>query len=201
MQCAGGARSVSAGVARRLRYDMSRGSEMFTGSRGLWGQWGPPWGSSFPFPGARPRARRGDIRAAILALLLERPMHGYEMIRELEARSGGAWRPSAGSIYPALQLLEDEGLIVGEQVEGKRRYSLTDRGRAEGERQGGEAPPWEQVCAGLDPAALKLPAAAFRVGAAAMQVAGTGTEQQVEQTLGVLAEARRRIYAILGEDG
>src|SRR6478736_4656246 len=73
-----------------------------------------------------PRARRGDVRAAILALLAEQPMHGYEMIKEIEERSGGYWRPSAGSIYPTLQLIEEEGLITGEESDGKRRFSLTD---------------------------------------------------------------------------
>ena len=83
------------------------------------------------------RAKRGDIRAAVLALLAEKPAHGYEMIKELEERTGGAWRPSPGSIYPTLQLLEDEGLIKGNESEGKRRFELTDEGRrADGERSG-----------------------------------------------------------------
>jgi DNA-binding PadR family transcriptional regulator len=76
-----------------------------------------------------PRARRGDVRAAMLALLGDRPMHGYEMIQEIEERTGGAWSPSAGSIYPTLQLLEDEGLIEGTESDGKRRFTLTDSGR------------------------------------------------------------------------
>jgi DNA-binding PadR family transcriptional regulator len=75
------------------------------------------------------RAKRGDVRSAILALLGEKPMHGYEMIQELEERSGGRWRPSAGSIYPTLQLLEDEGLVRAQEVEGKRVFDLTDAGR------------------------------------------------------------------------
>src|SRR5919106_4340668 len=83
---------------------------------------GPWWGHGGH------RARRGDVRTAILALLEERPMHGYEMIQQLEERSGGRWRPSAGSIYPTLQLLEDEGLVSGEEVDGKRVFSLTEAG-------------------------------------------------------------------------
>src|SRR6478672_10560969 len=75
-----------------------------------------------------PRARRGDVRAAVLALLAERPMHGYEMIKEIEERTDGAWTPSAGSIYPTLQMLEDEGLIRGEESDGKRRFTLTEEG-------------------------------------------------------------------------
>ena len=77
----------------------------------------------------RHRVRRGDVRSAILALLDDRPMHGYEMIQELEERTGGRWTPSAGSIYPTLQLLEDEGLVTAEEVDGRKVYSLTDSGR------------------------------------------------------------------------
>ena len=106
------------------------------GMHGGWGGgrrgWGPPFGPPFRGPGGG-RRRRGDVRAAILALLLERPMHGYEMIQELESRTSGAWRPSAGSIYPTLQLLEDEGLVAGEQSDGRRRFALTDAGRSEAE--------------------------------------------------------------------
>src|SRR5215831_5958389 len=90
-----------------------------------------------------PRARRGDVRAAVLALLAERPMHGYEMIKEIEERSGGAWTPSPGSIYPTLQMLEDEGLISGQEIEGKRRFTLTDAGKAEQESRAGEETPWD----------------------------------------------------------
>ena len=84
-----------------------------------------------------------NVRAAVLALLLERPMHGYEMITELESRTGGVWRPSPGSVYPTLQLLEDEGLIVSEESGGRKRFTLTEAGRAEAERAS-EPPPWEQ---------------------------------------------------------
>src|SRR5436190_4116105 len=91
------------------------------GRSGGFGPWGPWFGGR-----GGPRMRRGNVRAAILALLAERPMHGYEMIQELESRTNGLWRPSAGSIYPTLQMLEDEGLVSGEASEGKRRFSLTD---------------------------------------------------------------------------
>ncbi len=74
------------------------------------------------------RGRRGDVRAAILALLSERPMHGYEMLQELAERTQGLWRPSPGSLYPALQLLEDQGLVQSVEAEGRRRYELTDAG-------------------------------------------------------------------------
>src|SRR5262245_46404358 len=92
----------------------------------------------------RHRVRRGDVRSAILALLDDRPMHGYEMITELEERTGGRWRPSAGPIYPTLQLLEDEGLVSAEEVDGKRVFSLTEVGKQEvPDRTEGERP-WER---------------------------------------------------------
>ena len=93
--------------------------------RGAWH--GSPWGGR--------RARRGDVRTALLTMLAERPMHGYDLIRELENRSGGAWRPSPGSIYPTLQMLEEEGLIAGQDQDGKRVFTLTDTGRLEFEER------------------------------------------------------------------
>jgi DNA-binding PadR family transcriptional regulator len=163
-------------------------------ARGFGGR-GGPWGR---FPGG-PRARRGDVRAAILTLLLEKSMHGYEMIRELEARSGGFWRPSAGSIYPTLQLLEDEGLLASEETEGKRLYSLTDAGRTEAERLQKSTPPWQGVADEVSPPAFQLRDAAMQLAAAVLQVGHAGSEDQVKRALQILNEARRSIYAILGE--
>ena len=166
--------------------------------RGPWvgfGPWGPPFGGR----GGGPRVRRGNVRAAILALLTERPMHGYEMIQELEARTNGVWRPSAGSIYPTLQLLEEEGLVTGEESEGKRRFSLTDAGRAEAEALG--RPPWEEVADGGEAYASNLRESAFQLGAAIIQVVRTGSDDQIAKTRDVLNDARRRIYTVLGEDG
>jgi DNA-binding PadR family transcriptional regulator len=160
--------------------------------RGFRGAWGPPG----------PRARRGDVRAAVLALLAERPMHGYQVIQELESRSGGMWRVSPGSVYPTLQMLEDEGLITGEEVEGRRVYSLTEAGRARVEawRQEGQGAPWEEVAGGDGEPLRSLRAAAMQLGAAAMQVAHAGSKEQVERTVAILNEARRSIYGILAED-
>ncbi|MFB3738674.1 MAG: PadR family transcriptional regulator [Candidatus Velamenicoccus archaeovorus] len=155
---------------------------------------GPPWG------GGR-RARRGDVRTAILALLGEKPMHGYDLIRELEERSGGAWRPSPGSVYPTLQMLEDEGLITGQEHDGKRVFSLTDAGRKEleerRERDGGAAP-WE--VGGFGEAVGQLRDAMFSLGAAVMQVGRTGTDAQRKEAAEILAEARKKLYTLLAED-
>src|SRR6266567_4286449 len=96
------------------------------GFGGGFGGWGGPFGpGGF---GRGPKVGRGDVRAAILVLLTEGPMHGYQVIHELTDRSGGMWRPSPGSVYPTLQLLEDEGLVRSEEVEGKRIFQLTEAG-------------------------------------------------------------------------
>jgi DNA-binding PadR family transcriptional regulator len=145
-----------------------------------------------------PRARRGDVRAAVLALLAERSMHGYEMIQELDQRTGGVWRPSAGSIYPTLQLLEDEGLIRGEESEGKRRFELTDEGREQGKAGEGQLP-WETVTAGVDPQQIQLRRSFHQLRAAARQVAEAGDEDQATRVRELLDETRRQIYAILAE--
>jgi DNA-binding PadR family transcriptional regulator len=158
-----------------------------------------PWG----FPGrgrGRRRLGRGNVRAAILALLAERPMHGYEMIQELESRTGGVWRPSPGSVYPTLQLLEDENLVTSEVVEGRKRFALTETGRAEAERHA-ERAPWDEATEGIAPVAFGLRSAIFQVGEAAWTVASAGTEAQQARALEVLNESRRRLYAILAEDG
>jgi DNA-binding PadR family transcriptional regulator len=144
------------------------------------------------------RARRGDTRAAVLALLAERPMHGYEMIKELEDRTGGVWVPSAGSIYPALQLLEDEGLIKGTESEGRRRFELTNDGRKEQEsREGGV--PWEAVTAGYDPEFLRLRRSMLQLRASASQAVDAADSDQLRRIREVLDETRRKIYGILAE--
>src|SRR3990172_11382289 len=90
-----------------------------------------PWAARGRFFGP------GEVRLALLSLLAARPQHGYELMRSLEERSGGTYRASAGTIYPTLQQLEDEGLVRSESIEGKRVYRVTDAGRAEVEREAG----------------------------------------------------------------
>jgi DNA-binding PadR family transcriptional regulator len=159
----------------------------------------PPFQPPRGFRGGR-RARRGDIRMALLALLAERSMHGYEMLRELEQRSGAMWRPSAGSIYPTLQLLEDEGLIKGKEVDGKRTYSITEAGKKElqarAKDRDGEMP-WEGDRDGGKPRELRE--AAMSAGEAAMQVARVATPEQMDRALAILVDARRKLYALLAE--
>ncbi|HVO53687.1 MAG TPA: PadR family transcriptional regulator [Solirubrobacterales bacterium] len=146
------------------------------------------------------RARRGDVRAAVLALLAERPMHGYEMIKELEERTEGAWAPSAGSIYPTLQMLEDEGLIRGEESDGKRRFTLTDEGRAEQQEKAGETTPWDAVRADAAPEQLQLAASMKKLHHAIRQSFMAADEGQQKRVRDLLDETRRKIYAILAEE-
>jgi DNA-binding PadR family transcriptional regulator len=141
--------------------------------------------------------RRGDIRVVLLSALLEGPAHGYEIIRRLEERSGGVWRPSAGSVYPTLQLLEEEGLLSSEDQGGKRVYSLTDAGREEASQA--TDLPWDRP-PGAPRAAQSLRASVGSVAAAARQVVGVGTPEQVDKALALLNETRQKLYQLLAED-
>jgi DNA-binding PadR family transcriptional regulator len=138
------------------------------------------------------------VRAAILALLVERPMHGYEMIQEIAERTQDVWRPSPGSVYPTLQLLGDEGLIVGSQSEGSRKlFELTDEGRTAAQKI--KTPPWEDIGKGVDADRVDLRAALsqlFGAVAQAAQVAGAAQQQRV---VDIVHEARRKIYRILAD--
>jgi DNA-binding PadR family transcriptional regulator len=146
-----------------------------------------------------PRMGKGDVRAAVLALLVEQPMHGYQIIREIEERSHGNWKPSAGSVYPTLQLLADEGLITAEESNGRKTYALTDAG-SEAVANDGTSAPWETGRAGDGPSFAALPKAGIALAQATAQVGRTGTPEQIEQAVKVLDEARRRIYSILAQD-
>jgi DNA-binding PadR family transcriptional regulator len=170
---------------------------------------GPGFGPGFGFgPGGRRggwrrggpgRGRRGDVRAAILALLAERPMHGYEMIQQIAERSNGIWKPSPGSVYPTLQLLDDEGLITASETDGsKKLFELTEEGRAAAEKI--ETPPWDEIAEGADPGHIKLRAAVGQLFGAVWQSAHTANSEQQERIVEILNNARREVYGILGED-
>jgi len=171
------------------------------GHRGFRGPFGPhghgrPGGFGGPGGG---RARRGDVRAAVLRLLAEQPMHGYQIIQELSARSGGAWSPSAGSIYPTLQLLADEGLVTSEETGGKKVFSLTEAGTAAVAEIAEQPAPWDEA-ADSDSTVLGLREAASRLMHAIVQIGKTGSADQVARAVGVLTDARKKLYAILAED-
>ncbi len=154
-----------------------------------------------PFFGPGGRAARGDIRSAILTLLGEAPMHGYQVIGELTERSGGAWKPSPGSVYPTLQHMEDEGLVRSERAEGRNVYTLTDAGRSALAARAGRPAPWEEVASGLDIGLLELRDLVGQVAGAVKQIGHVGTPVQVESAKALLLEARRNLYRLLAEDG
>ncbi len=159
-----------------------------------------PWGRERGMRG--PRARRGDVRAAALALLAEQPMNGYQIIQEIGERSGGVWRPSPGSIYPALQQLEDEGLIRAEAGEGGRRaYQLTDEGRTYAAAHPDELnAPWDVVAGSAGGAAVEMRSLIGQVAMAAFQVISAGTDAQAAQARKVLTDTRKALYRILAAD-
>ncbi|MGP4054605.1 PadR family transcriptional regulator [Mycobacterium sp. 4D054] len=173
------------------------------------GGFGPGFGPGFGFgpggPGARRggprggRGRRGDVRAAILKLLIDRPMHGYEMIQEIHERSQQLWKPSPGSIYPTLQLLVDEGLLTATETEGsKKLFELTDDGRAAAEKI--ETAPWDEIAGEADPGAVSLRNAVGQLMGAVAQSAHAATPEQQQRIVDIVNNARREIYHILGED-
>ncbi|GAA1059913.1 PadR family transcriptional regulator [Agromyces bracchium] len=158
-----------------------------------------------------PRMGKGDVRAAVLALLAEKPMHGYQIITEIAERSGGAWKPSAGSVYPTLQLLADEGLITAEEEGGRKTYTLTEAGKADAEASADRGtPPWPTPPGssggsggsgggrdwGMSGA---LPKAGIELAQAAAQVGRSGTPDQVKEAVEVLEDARRKLYSILAQ--
>jgi DNA-binding PadR family transcriptional regulator len=162
------------------------------------GGYGGPGGFGGPGFGG-PRARRGNVQAAILALLAEQPMHGYQILQELAERTGGAWSPSPGSVYPTLQMLEDQGLLTSETSGGKRVFSLTDEGRSKVAEQP-EGAPWDQFTGEHGGNARQLREAIGGVAAAAIQVARTGSAEQIDTTLEILADTRKRLYRMLAEE-
>lgn len=147
--------------------------------------------------GRGPMVRRGDVRAAILVLLAEEPMHGYQIIQQLGERSGGMWRPSAGSVYPTLQQLEDEGMVKGEDREGRTVYSLTDAGRKAATEAAKSPAPWDMPGS---TEAIRLYDLFLPLGAAVAQVSAVGSPETLKEARAILIEARRSLYRLLAED-
>ena len=164
------------------------------GRRGMRGP-GGRWGEFGGWGGGR-RMRRGQIRTVILISLREEPAHGYEVMRRLEEMSGGLWRPSPGSVYPQLQMLEDEGLVRSSEVNGSRTYSLTDTGRSEADSS---AQTWQGAGEG-DDQIRTLRTAVGQLMSAAKQLSGAGESSQVERGIAIINQARKDLYQILAED-
>ena len=163
------------------------------------GGFGPGFGG--PMFGRGPKVGRGDVRAAIIALLAEEPMHGYQIITELTERSGGVWRPSPGSVYPTLQVMEDQGLVTADKSEGRRVFSLTEEGRAAADAAGDGPAPWEEAARGADRSLVDLRGLMGEWMSAIMQVGQAGSDRQIKAVGEILSETRRRIYLVLADGG
>jgi DNA-binding PadR family transcriptional regulator len=208
---ADGAATTDAGSERHSR---GRGPGRRSGSREF-GRGGPefsrggPFGFGGPFGPFGPgrggrggnRARRGDVRAAALILLAEEPRNGYQLIQELANRSDGAWRASPGSVYPALQQLEDEGLIRAVTDDGRKLWELTDAGRAYVEENREKlGTPWDAVGGGVPDGVRDLADIGLQVGSAVHQVVRAGDDAQIAQAVTILTETRRALYRLLAGD-
>jgi DNA-binding PadR family transcriptional regulator len=161
------------------------------GTRGRGGRGGPGRGRH-----RRARAQRGDVRTAILLVLADEPMHGYQIMQAMSDRTGGAWRPSPGAVYPTIAQLEDEGLVTKREEGGRRLVTLTSEGRAYLEERSArlgdpfadfaEQPSWPD---------LREPMQELQ--AAARQIVVSGSTAQVKAAAEVLAQTRRSLYLIL----
>ena len=145
----------------------------------------------------RDRVRRGEVRSLLLAALLDGPAHGYELMDRLEARAGGRWRPSPGSVYPLLQLFEDAGLVRGRDADGRRTFELTQAGRSQADEGRLRA---LAADASRPPARLDLRAELQNLHSAARQVAHAGTPEQIARAVELIGRARQAIHRMLAEE-
>ena len=146
--------------------------------------------------GARRRVRRGDVQAAVLTLLTDGEMHGYQIITELALRSGGRWRPGAGSIYPTLRSLEENGLVIGREQDGKHVFRLTEAGVHAA--AGADGTPWQEF--EEDSPSAQLRTATQNLVSAWGQLEAVGTPEQVLRAVETLKSARKAVYLALAED-
>ena len=162
---------------------------------------GPGFGGpGGPFGGGRGRKRRGDVRIALLMLLDEEPRNGYQLMQIIEERSGGRWRPSPGSVYPALSQLEDEGYVRTINQDSGRAFEITDTGRQQLADREDDTPPWEVGDSPRGQAFHDLRTKLFALGKASIQVVQVGNEEQWAKASEVLDEARRNLYRILADE-
>ena len=195
-----GRRRAMAGGPRGRGRGRGWGGDFGPGFGGGFGPGFGPGGPMFGRGGRGNRRGRGDVRTAIILLLNEEPMHGYQIIQELTDRSNGTWRPSPGSVYPTLGLLEDAGLVRAEKTEGKRIFHITEAGQAAASDMAGQPAPWDDAAREDDSSLSNLRAQLFQLGGATMQVAQAGNEAQIKKAQAVLSEARRKLYLLLAED-
>ena len=144
----------------------------------------------------RGRAQRGDVRTAILLVVADEPMHGYQIMQAMSDRTGGAWRPSPGAVYPTIAQLEDEGLVTTHEEGGRRSVTLTPEGRTYVEERSARlGDPFADFAARVSGPDLRDPLQ--QLHAAARQIAASGSAQQIEAAAKVLGQARRSLYLIL----
>ncbi len=179
----------------------TRGSGQSWPMSGLWEAMEQLRGQFEQKVGGGTRMGKGDVRTAVLTLLAETPMHGSQIIQQIEERSGGSWKPSPGSVYPTLQLLADEGLIKAEEAGGRKTYSLTEEGREVADAAAEKSAPWEGSSTRESSGrASALPKAGIDLAQAVAQVGRSGTAEQVKQAIAVLDDARRKLFSILAQD-
>ena len=179
----------------------TRGSGQSWPMSGLWEAMEQQRGQFEQKVGGGTRMGKGDVRTAVLTLLAEKPMHGYQIIQQIEERSGGSWKPSPGSVYPTLQLLADEGLIKAEEAGGRKTYSLTEEGREVADAAAEKSAPWEGSSTRESSGrASALPKAGIDLAQAVAQVGRSGSPEQVKQAIAVLDDARRKLFSILAQD-
>lgn len=184
---------------RHMDFERHRDRDFGFPLGGPFGGFGPGGGGRGPRGRGR-KARRGDIRTAALLLLAEEPRNGYQIMQEIEERSEGVWRPSPGSTYPALQQLEDEGLIRAQEVDGRKLFVLTDAGREQvAQRDQEQLAPWEQMSGDVSDQAHELGRLIREVASAFTQVVKTGSEAQMGEARKVLARTRKDLYRILAD--
>lgn len=177
-----------AGEAPGNRFFMS-------GRHGRRGSFGEGWGDE-------PRTRRGDIKFILLGLLSERPQHGYELMKELEARRGGFRRASPGSVYPTLQMLEEGGYLTSEEVEGKRVYTITDSGRqflSDRNQQSHSRNAHDSFAESKPSELIELRRTLTELNDAVTQVARSGNLEQANRVRDLLVQVKREIYKLLAE--
>lgn len=166
-----------------------------SGRHGHRGFGGDGWGD-------KPRTRRGDIKYILLALLSERVQHGYELIKELEARHGGFRRPSPGSVYPTLQMLEEGGYLTSEEVEGKRVYTITESGRqflSDRKEHSHSRNVHDSFTESKPSELIELRRSLTDLNDAVAQVARSGNLEQTNRVRDLLVQVKREIYKLLSE--
>ena len=164
-----------------------------------------------PGPGEQqrgPRVRRGDVRAAVLDVVREgslngEPVNGYQVIQQITERSGGAWRPSPGSVYPTIQQLEDEGLIEADDERGRRTFRLTTEGEeyvaANPDELDSVWAPFEARREQQSSEFAGLKPEIGQVMGAVWQILTTGTDKQRRDAVEILVETRRKLYGLLAD--